>query len=87
MFMDVTLLIYNSCINNFKATARDMVTKIGFITFEPLFMATFVPSLAPIIIKTATGIPYLKLIFPLKPKIISDEILLIKFSILELAEA
>ena len=44
-------------ISIFTATASDIVTKIGFISFEPLFNATVVPSLAPRIINIATGIP------------------------------
>ena len=39
------------------ATAKDIVTKIGFISFEPFFNATVVPILAPIIIDMATGNP------------------------------
>lgn len=46
-------------ISIFKATAKDIVTKIGFISFEPLLKATLVPILAPRIIAIATWYSHL----------------------------
>ena len=60
---------------------------MGLMTFIPLFNANFVPICAPIIINTATGIPYRYSILPLKANRISAVILETKFRILAFPEA